>query len=141
LNSNQTVKVLRDGREMELTVKTEPLPNELAGNRRSRANNGEQGKMNSDLGLVVADVTKELTQRLDLPSDAEGVVVTGVTSRGLAARAGLQQGMLITEVNNEPVRTIKDFEKAIADTDLERGVKLLVKVPGVGTRSVIIRDR
>jgi serine protease Do len=142
MDTKQTVRVLRGGREVELTVTTEPLPSDVAmGQRRSQSSADDDGLKASELGMGVAEVDADLAERFDLPASVKGVVVVSVDARGLAARGGIQRGMLVTELNDQPIQSLDDFEKAVAEMDVERGVKLIVRVPGVGTRSVIIRER
>lgn len=142
MNSKQKLTVLRGGREVELTVTTEPLPSEVAmSGRRSRSSTSDEGVMAGELGMEVAEVDADLAKRFDLPASTDGVVVVSVAAQGLASRAGLERGMLITEINDQAIASLEDFEEAVAELDVQRGVKLIVRVPGVGTRSVIIRER
>ena len=41
--------------------------------------------------------------------EPEGVIIDNLNSSLPAAKAGLKEGMLITEVNNHPIRTFEDF--------------------------------
>ena len=71
---------------------------------------------------------------------AEGVVVTNVRRGGLAARAGLQRGMVIAEINRQRVANAEQFQKALSKESLEEGVLLLVQSRG-GARYLVIRSR
>jgi serine protease Do len=142
LGSRQALKILRRGREMELTVVTEALPNELAGRSGPGSPRSQhEGVTNDELGLQVADLTPNLIERLELPEDASGVVVVNIDPNGLAAESGLLRGMLIVSVNEAPVKSVDEFAKAIGEADLDKGVSLTVKIPGEGTRFLILKRR
>ena len=51
-----------------------------------------------------------------------GVVVISVEEGSLADEMGLQEGDVILEINRKKIETIKDFEKAIKDANLEKGI-------------------
>lgn len=79
-----------------------------------------------EAGMTVQNLTEEMAQQLNYTGH-EGVVVTEVTPGSPAQRANLARGMLIQEVNNEPVRTVAEFEAALAAADRDRPVLLLVR--------------
>jgi S1-C subfamily serine protease len=56
----------------------------------------------------------------------KGAVVTAVTPRSLAAKAGIQPGDLVTEVGSKKVSNAQDAKDALADMSLEKGVRLYV---------------
>jgi serine protease Do len=65
------------------------------------------------IGIIPQQVTKELAQTFDLEK-AEGVLIAE-TLPGLSAdEAGLQQGDIIIEYNDIPVKDVKDVTNAIA---------------------------
>ncbi len=64
------------------------------------------------LGLNVADASPLKLMQLgvkDLYAGQAGVLITEVSPVGLAAESGLQEGMLITAVNRQTVRTADEF--------------------------------
>jgi S1-C subfamily serine protease len=142
LGSKQKLRLLRRDREVELTIVTEELPTDLAqqspGGQQRRQ---DQGVTNNQLGLQVADLTPTLIERLELPSDVEGLVVVDIDPDGIAAESGLRRGMVIVEIDNVTVKSVKDFEKAIAEINVEKGANLTVKIPGEGTRFLILKQR
>jgi serine protease Do len=141
LGSRQKLRVLRRGRPIELTVVTEALPEDVSGRSPAEGTPDErEGVVDEQLGLQVAELTPALIRRLELPADAQGAVVVDVDVRGLAWDSGLRPGMLIVAVDETAVATAKEFEKAMENVDLKKGIRLTVKVPGVGTRIVILRQ-
>jgi S1-C subfamily serine protease len=63
-------------------------------------------------------------------SAAVGVVVTAVATTRAAAHAGLPPGDVITEANRRPVRTLAEYQGALASVQNESDVLLLVERQG-----------
>ncbi len=124
------VVVLRDGSEQTLDVEIGQMPTEdqvvaLA----------DQPAEPSDaprLGVMLAQLTPEARQSLNLPADANGVVVTDVQPGSPAAEKGLQPGDLIVEADrtavNDPGMVAEAVRKAAEDG--KDSVLLLVKRDG-----------
>ena len=68
-------------------------------------------------------LTRQLATQLGYEG-LSGVVVDGVESGSLADEYGLEPEMLITEVNREPVRNVKQFNEAVAKAK-QKGKALL----------------
>jgi Do/DeqQ family serine protease len=109
-----TLTISRDNREQQVRVTLGELPAD-----KSRAATGESSGGATDtgkLGINVEPLTPALASRLDLPSRAQGLVVTNVDPVGPAAEAGIREGDLIEEVNRQPVRSVADLESALGQT-------------------------
>ena len=76
------------------------------------------------------DLTPALAEQLGVKAE-HGVVITDVRSGSPAELAGLATGMVITEVNRQPVKSVDDFRKALASKPLEKG-RLAVRSVGGG---------
>lgn len=86
----------------------------------------------SIFGLTLEALTPERRADLDLPEDAEGVVVTGVETDSDAARRGMRPGDLIVEVGQQPVSTPDEVLERVAAARAEdrRSVLFLVQSGG-----------
>jgi serine protease Do len=100
--------VLRDGKRKTLRAKLGKL---------SEGIEGTPSETREELGLTVQALTEDLARRLGY-EDLAGVVVSDVKSGSAADKRGITPGMLIMEVNREPVKNPKEFHKAI-----EKGAK------------------
>ena len=89
-------------------VKTEPKP-PVAGPAQA-------------LGLSVSEITE--AQKKDL--NVKGGVKVDVAD-GIAARAGLREGDVIVSMANAEVRSVKDFEAALAKIDKTKNITVLVR--------------
>jgi serine protease Do len=89
------------------------------------------------LGLTVQNLTDDLAERLGYKG-MTGVVVTQVEPGSLAERAGIEDGMLIMEVNRESVANTKEFDKAVEKAGKEGSI-LLLMTDGQYARYVILK--
>jgi serine protease Do len=118
--------VLRDGKEIELTVVAAEFPEQVA-----------QAIQQVDaLGAEVQELTPELARELELDTDT-GVVVTNVQRASLAARIGLRPGVVIARIGKMEVNTLEDFEKGLQAAKEKRQLVLLVKTAN-GTQLISV---
>jgi serine protease Do len=124
------VKLVRNKKEMTVTVVTEKRPSEEELQRRIREGRYReevQPERPSEttrpdvLGLSVRNLTAEEKERFGIPG---GVVVTRVSPDGRAADAGITAGDIILKVNGRVIQNISDYRSAMA---------------GVGNRPVVMR--
>ncbi|MCG2579314.1 MAG: DegQ family serine endoprotease [Marinobacter sp.] len=116
-----TLKVLREGREMELEVEIGKLPEQ--GNEQAVAPGSDQGGPSSaPLGLAVEPLPAEFADSMDLKS---GVLVTSV-GRGPALNAGIRPRDVITEIHRQPVRTVEEFRDVVSSLPDDRAVSVRV---------------
>ncbi|HEK86050.1 MAG TPA: DegQ family serine endoprotease [Candidatus Aminicenantes bacterium] len=113
-----TIKIIRDGKEM--TVKAtidelEPQPSEK-----------KEEKVDKDVGLSLTALTPSLARRYGL-STSEGLLVTEVKDYSEAAKAGLQPGDIILEVNRTKVTSVREFQDILKKTAAGDEVILLVR--------------
>ena len=127
------VKVLRDGKEKELTVKIGEQPADLF------AAGPGVAPDTKDLGMTVQNLTKELAKSLGIEEDS-GVIVSEVQPGSPAAMSDIREGDLIKEINRRKVTNVTEFRKALSEGDKEKGILMLVK-RGEFSRYVIIKTK
>ena len=69
-------------------------------------------------------------RELGLSAKAQGVVVVDVQPDSQADRAGVAQGDVIREINRQPVKSVKDYEKIAANVKKDQDVLLLINRRG-----------
>jgi serine protease Do len=101
--------VMRDGHKQSLKTKIreQDNPTQVA----QAAPVGKEGPL---AGVAVQNLDNDIAQQLGLEKDVNGVVVMDVTPGSYAARAGLAQGDVISEINRKPVRSEEDFTKVVS---------------------------
>jgi serine protease Do len=81
------------------------------------------------LGVSLQPVDKEIAAGFNL-SKAEGVLISGIENGSPADQAGLQQGDIILEYNNKPIKSLQSFRYDISLMNPESKVNLKVNRKG-----------
>jgi serine protease Do len=87
-------------------------------------------------GVQVGELTDDIRQQLGLSSEVKGVVVTDVLDSSPAADAGLQRGDVIEQVNRQPLNSVADYDRLIAQAG-KQPLVLLVNRGGTTTFIVV----
>jgi serine protease Do len=124
-----TLDVLRDGKKQTLTATLVERESRRA-DARPAAGDDDHGE--AGVGMTVAPVTPRIAQQLELPRDAEGLVVTEVDPSGVAASAGLRPGDLIRTVNGQAVESVSELRSALRARS-DRPALVLVSRQGTDT--------
>ena len=127
--SKQPVKVLREGKNLELDVVVKAMPaspDKLAGGRTQSDSSKSEGYFEESLGMQVTDMSADLAEKLGY-QNFKGVLVTEVAADGLAADAGISEGMLILKVGNRPVTNIEQFKAAMKEQSPKDGIVFHVR--------------
>ncbi len=123
-NSEIELKIIRDSNEMYFTLRLDERPKQLG-----RVTIKPAPAQENPMGLVVEQLTAEMAEEMKLDVSS-GVVIKEVKPNSPAASVGLAAGMIIQEINRQPVTTISDFNQIAASINLEEGVLLLVSING-----------
>ena len=100
LEAGKTVSftVVRNAKELVLPVKIE---------ERSEKVSSDNGKLWP--GFIAAPITDDVKKKFELEDKVKGVVVANVLAKSPAAALRLQTGDIITAVNGNTVKNIKEF--------------------------------
>ncbi|NWG01983.1 MAG: Do family serine endopeptidase [Syntrophaceae bacterium] len=109
------LSVVRDGKPTVIEVTLSAMPDKPEAMKEKESE--------EKLGAKIQELTPQLAARYRVSSEIKrGVVIVGIEDGGLADELGLQEGDVILEINRKKIETIKDFEKAIKDLNLEKGI-------------------
>jgi len=109
------VSVVRDGKSMTIEVTLSAMPDKPEAMK--------EKEIEEKLGAQIQELTPQLAARYRISSEIKrGVVVISVEEGSPADELGLQEGDVILEINRKKIETTKDFEKAIKDLNLEKGI-------------------
>ncbi len=134
-----TVRLWRDGDErmIEVRLAERPRVEETPVAQTQPMGNGER---ESGLGMEVQEITGQVRQSLaaqynlqpaDIPA---GVLVRDVESIGPASDARLDNGAIITQIGDRPVRTLDEYRDVVDDLDEGDVVRLWVYHPSIDAR-------
>jgi Do/DeqQ family serine protease len=109
------LSVVRDGKPMTIDVTTSAMPDKPEAIKEKESE--------EKLGAQIQELTPQLATRYRISSEIKrGVVIISVAEGSPADELGLQEGDVILEINRKKIETIKDFEKAIKDLNLDKGI-------------------
>ncbi len=129
--SKINVQVWRKGQTKDIAVTLAELPqdNVAAGKSPKRSKASDANK----LGLALAELTAEQRKQLEVES---GLLVED--AQGPSSKAGIRAGDVILSINNTEVKTLDQFNQAVAKLEGRRNVALLVK-RGESTQFITLR--
>jgi serine protease Do len=121
--------VLRNGKSTTVPVTLEAMGSRS--NDKASSSGEGSGKMRWGLGL--GNLSPEIRDQLQAPSDLHGAVIEQVQPGSSADNAGLQQGDIILEVNRHKVQSASDVQQALSS--IEKGQDALILVWSNGGNS------
>ena len=133
VGSQVKLKILRGGKEYQLTVTVAELPKEVAGSPAEPS--PEDIQKNAFSGITVMDLTREIARQLGLGANERGVVVVKIEQGSSADEAGLKKGDVIQEIDKKKVAGLGDFNKITSS--IESGDTTLLFINRGGRRFYI----
>lgn len=135
-----TVKldVVRNSKPMTVDVTLGQRPTGLNFDQRNQQNgsqndNGDEGETGGTVsmrGISVQDLTPDMLQELQAPSNTHGVVITDIDQASDSAGVtGLGRGTIITSVARHPVNNVGDFKRLMNEN---QGKAVLLSVMNQG---------
>ncbi|MGP4843560.1 DegQ family serine endoprotease [Marinobacter sp. 1Y8] len=134
LNDTVDLLVLRDGDEKTLEVTIGELPEDR---QVASETAPSPSPASGPLGLSVSALTDEQREQHNVQ---DGVVVSNV-GPGPALDAGIRPNDIIRKLNNEPVKSVDDFNQVAGDLPKGKAVPVLVVRGGQSTFLVIKTDK
>jgi serine protease Do len=108
------LKLVRDGHDQTLTVKLAERP---ARDRQDRADPSpppERSRTDPDaslLGLTVRDLDRQTADRLDVPKDVRGVLITRVEAMSSSFDGGIERGTVLLEINRQRIDSAAEYRR------------------------------
>lgn len=112
------ITVFRKGEKIELKIKVGELSaKEEAEDQKQKPEEKTQPVQNTEkvdeLGISAAPLTDALRSRYDVKKDVKGIIVTNVSSDGIAADQGIEVGDVISEAAQQEIKTPKELVEQI----------------------------
>ena len=128
-----TVTIIRKGKEETKTVKLGRLEDDkkLASLTPKKDEAEEKTVVKKALGLDLANLTDALRKKHNIKDTVKGVLIAGVDENSAAAEKHLVPGMVIAEVQQQPVSNATELQQRIdkLKKDGKKSVVLLVVTP------------
>lgn len=125
--------ILRDGKPETLTVKV----GEFKGDKQVAEKEGDGSQQHGKLGVSLGDLTPQMRQQLNIPSNVQGAAVASVRPGSPAEDAGLAPGDVIQEVNRKAVKNAEEFANDVHAVPAGKDVLLLVWSHGGASYRVV----
>lgn len=122
-NQSANLSVQRNGKQISANVTFTNSPDDTPAAENVKTNEGK----GPSLGIQSRDLTQAERDRLKV----NGVVIADVLPSSLAARAGLQPGDLITQLNNQEVSNTAELQKAIRSLPSSKVVRVAIVRDGL----------
>lgn len=108
------VRIWRDGRTLDLSIAVETWPDHATNPAGTPVMPARGQRMNGmNLGLRLSELDDQLRQQYRLASAQQGVLVLGVAANSPGADAGFAAGDIIVRVQNTPITSNAELEKAV----------------------------
>jgi serine protease Do len=105
-NQNVDLVLLRDDRQRKVSVKLAAAPDDTPAKTSS-----DSQTTGPNIGLVTRNLTAQELERLAIKN---GVYIQEVQAGGLAARAKVLPGDIITQINDKTIRNVNDLRTTVA---------------------------
>jgi serine protease Do len=102
------LKIMRDGKDKDMTVKLGELPNQ-----QEQAKAADGTSKDALEGVTLENLDADSAKELGLSPSTKGVVVTDISPSSPEAESGLRRGDVIQEVNHQPVKNVSELNEAI----------------------------
>ncbi len=146
IGGKANMKIIRDGRPMNVTAVIEQRPaDEALAQRRFQQRGGpngnskNSGEVSNKTGLVLADLNDQMKRRAGVAMDTKGVFVEHVVPYSIANQAQMRPGDIITEINRKKVSSAKVAEKEI-ESSLKKEKRLLLRVVRNSESRIVFLD-
>ncbi|MGA9306026.1 MAG: Do family serine endopeptidase [Candidatus Sulfotelmatobacter sp.] len=125
------LEVMREGKTMNVPVTLETMG--ATNGSAAAAGDHEKGRW----GLSLGDLSPDMRDQLQVPSNVHGAVVQDVQPGSPADNAGLQRGDVIIEVDRHSQQSAADVAKALSDVPKGQDALVLVWSSGGNTFRVL----
>lgn len=132
------VKVIRDGKEKVLRIKLGKRTQEVAERSGGRPIPDEDDAA-AFAGIQVQGLTDELAARYGYEGET-GVIVTAVERRSSAARARIDVGTLIQEIEGVEISNLKDYREQIKAVKDKSKILLYIRRPSGGAAFITLEN-
>src|SRR6185503_10696413 len=112
--SSARLRLVRDGRDQTLTVKLGERPARERGDKADAAPppaDRPKGDQDALLGLTVRELDRATADRLELPKQIHGILITRIEAMSSAFDGGIERGTVLLEINRQRIESIADYRR------------------------------
>ena len=127
------VKVLRDGKEVALSVKLGRLEDNIASSQPVR----KSSKKVEFAGMTLSNVDREAAEEFGIDENIKGVVIVNVKQGSVADEKGLKKGDVIIQVNRVKISSTDELKKLDEEAKKAKKTSVLMLILRNGMRRFI----
>ena len=127
------VKVLRDGKEVALSVKLGRLEDNIASTQPVR----KSSKKVEFAGMTLSNVDREAAEEFGIDENIKGVVIVNVKQGSVADEKGLKKGDVIIQVNRVKISSTDELKKLNEEAKRAKKTSVLMLILRNGMRRFI----
>jgi serine protease Do len=127
------VKVLRDGKEVALSVKLGRLEDNIASSQPVR----KSSKKVEFAGMTLSNVDREAAEEFGIDENIKGVVIVNVKQGSVADEKGLKKGDVIIQVNRVKISSTDELKKLNEEAKRAKKTSVLMLILRNGMRRFI----
>ncbi len=135
------LRLVRDGHEQNITLKLAERPARENGDKSTSSPpplpTDHKGDDTSTIGLLVRDLDKQAFERLELPRDMRGVLITRVEPMSASFDAGIERGTVLLEVNRQRVESVAEYRRVTRAAHPGDILTMYVYVPDLDQRKLV----
>ena len=140
--SSAHLKLMRDGHEQSVTLKLAERPARDSADARAQEPLPPTDRVrgagdNVMLGLIVRDLDRQTTDKLELPRQTRGVLITRVEPMSASFDAGIERGTVLLEVNRQAVESVGDYRRLARAAHPGDILTLYVYVPDLDQKKLL----
>jgi serine protease Do len=138
---------VRDGHQASVTVQLAERP----GREKERGRSGatapadrNKPAIEEPLGFVVRDLDRKTAEHYEIPKAIHGVLVTKVEPMSASFDAGVERGVVLLEINRQPVESAADYRRLARATRAGDVLALYIYLPDIDQRRLVtvrVEDR
>jgi serine protease Do len=113
------LSLVRDGRDQMITVRLDKRPARERGDKSDASAppaDRPKGDPDAPLGLTVRDIDRQTADRLELPKQVHGVLITRVEAMSSSFDGGIERGTVLLEINRQRIESIADYRRVARTT-------------------------
>ena len=128
-----SVKVLRDGKKVSLSVKLGRLEDNIASSQPSR----QRTKKVEFAGMTLSNLEREVAEQFGIDQNIKGVVIVDVKAGSVAEEKGLKKGDVIIQVNRKKISSTDELYKLNEEAKKANKTSILMLILRNGMRRFI----
>ena len=130
------IELIRDGKSVLINLTLDKRPSKLSKIKVEPQPIPAIEQVNL-LGMVIEEITMETSKQLGIEFGS-GIVIVEVENGSVAEKTGLRPGMIIQEVERQPITNLSIFKELVSKLDLKKGVLMLITTAD-GSRYIFLQ--